>query len=41
MKITEEVLPEFRQFSDSFNQMLERLDGGLHSPTAIHRKRRP
>ena len=26
MKITEEVLPEFRQFSDSFNQMLERLD---------------
>ena len=36
MKITEEVLPEFRQFSDSFNQMLERLDEGF-----IHRKRRP
>ncbi len=29
MKITEEVLPEFRQFSDSFNQMLERLDEGF------------
>ena len=29
MKITEEVLPEFRQFSDSFNQMLERLDDGF------------
>ena len=28
-KITEEVLPEFRQFSDSFNQMLERLDEGF------------
>ena len=29
MKITEEVLPEFRQFSDSFIQMLERLDEGF------------
>ncbi len=29
MKITEEVLPEFQQFSDSFNQMLERLDEGF------------
>ena len=29
MKITEEVLPEFWQFSDSFNQMLERLDEGF------------
>ena len=29
MKITEEVLPEFRQCSDSFNQMLERLDEGF------------
>ena len=29
MKITEEVLPDFRQFSDSFNQMLERLDEGF------------
>ena len=29
MKITEEGLPEFRQFSDSFNQMLERLDEGF------------
>ena len=29
MKITEEVLPEFRQFSDSFTQMLERLDEGF------------
>ena len=29
MKITEDVLPEFRQFSGSFNQMLERLDEGF------------
>jgi len=29
MKITEEVLPEFRQFSSSFNQMLDRLDQGF------------
>ena len=29
MKITEEVLPEFRQFTDSFNQMLDRLDEGF------------
>ena len=29
MKITEEVLPEFRQFGRSFNQMLERLDEGF------------
>lgn len=29
MKITEEVLPEFRQFSCSFNQMLDRLDEGF------------
>ena len=29
MKITEEVLPEFRQFADSFNQMLDRLDEGF------------
>ena len=29
MKITEEELPEFRQFTDSFNQMLDRLDEGF------------
>ncbi len=29
MKITDEVLPEFRQFSRSFNQMLDRLDEGF------------
>ena len=29
MKITEEVLPEFRQFSASFSQMLERMDEGF------------
>ena len=29
MKITEDVMPEFRQFSRSFNQMLERLDEGF------------
>ena len=29
MKITEEVLPEFKQFSQSFNQMLNRLDEGF------------
>ena len=29
MKITEEVLPEFRQFSRSFNQMLERLNNAF------------
>ena len=29
MKITEEVLPEFRQFSISFNGMLDRLDEGF------------
>ena len=29
MKITEEVLPEFRQFSISFNSMLDRLDEGF------------
>lgn len=29
MKINEDVLPEFRQFSRSFNQMLERLDEGF------------
>ena len=29
MKITEEVLPEFRQFSRSFNQMLDRLNEGF------------
>ena len=29
MKISEEVLPEFRQFSSSFNQMLDRLDQGF------------
>ena len=29
MKITEDVLPEFRRFSSSFNQMLERLDEGF------------
>ena len=29
MKIIEEVLPEFRQFSCSFNQMLDRLDEGF------------
>ena len=29
MKISEDVLPEFRQFSKSFNQMLDRLDSGF------------
>lgn len=29
MKITEDVLPEFRQFSISFNSMLDRLDEGF------------
>lgn len=29
MKLAEEVLPEFRQFSHSFNQMLDRLDEGF------------
>ena len=29
MKITEEVLPEFRRFSISFNSMLDRLDEGF------------
>ena len=29
MKITDEVLPEFRQFSISFNSMLDRLDEGF------------
>ena len=29
MKITEEVLPDFRQFANSFNQMLDRLDEGF------------
>ena len=29
MKINEDVLPEFRQLSRSFNQMLERLDEGF------------
>ena len=29
MKMVEDVLPEFRQFSKSFNQMLDRLDEGF------------
>jgi len=29
MKLSEDVLPEFRQFSRSFNQMLERLNNGF------------
>ena len=29
MKITEDVLPEFKQFGRSFNQMLDRLDEGF------------
>ena len=29
MKLAEEVLPEFRQFSRSFNRMLDRLDEGF------------
>ena len=29
MKMAEDVLPEFRQFSKSFNQMLDRLDAGF------------
>ena len=46
MKITEEVLPEFRQFSDSFNQMLERLDEGFTAQrqftgNAAHEPRTP
>ena len=29
MKMAEDILPEFRQFSRSFNQMLDRLDDGF------------
>lgn len=29
MKMAEDILPEFRQFSKSFNQMLDRLDEGF------------
>ena len=46
MKITEEVLPEFRQFSKSFNQMLDRLDEGFSAQrqftgNAAHELRTP
>lgn len=46
MKITEEVLPEFRQFSRSFNQMLDRLDEGFFAQrqftgNAAHELRTP
>ena len=46
MKITEEVLPEFRQFSVSFNEMLDRLDEGFSAQrqftgNAAHELRTP
>ena len=46
MKITEDVLPEFRQFSRSFNQMLDRLDEGFSAQrqftgNAAHELRTP
>ena len=46
MKITENVLPEFRQFSHSFNQMLDRLDQGISAQrqftgNAAHELRTP
>lgn len=46
MKITEEVLPEFWQFSRSFNQMLDRLDEGFSAQrqftgNAAHELRTP
>ena len=46
MKITEEVLPEFRQFSRSFNKMLDRLDEGFSAQrpftgNAAHELRTP
>ncbi len=40
MKISEDVLPEFRQLSRSFNQMLERLDEGLYRTAAVYGERR-
>ena len=46
MKITEEVLPEFRQFSAYFNEMLDRLDEGFSAQrqftgNAAHELRTP
>ena len=46
MKITEEVLPEFQQFSASFNEMLDRLDEGFSAQrqftgNAAHELRTP
>ncbi len=46
MKLSEEVLPEFRQFSRSFNRMLDRLDGGFSAQrqftgNAAHELRTP
>ena len=46
MKITEEALPEFRQFSISFNGMLDRLDEGFTAQrqftgNAAHKLRTP
>ena len=46
MKMAEDVLPEFRQFSKSFNQMLDRLDDGFAAPrqftgNAAHELRTP
>ena len=39
MKITEEVLPEMRQFVKSFNRMLDRLDEGFTAQRTVHGKR--
>lgn len=46
MKISEDVLPEFKQFSKSFNGMLERLDDGFSAQrqftgNAAHELRTP
>ena len=46
MKISEDVLPEFRQFSASFNEMLDRLDEGFSAQrqftgNAAHELRTP
>ena len=46
MKLAEEVLPEFRQFSRSFNRMLDRLDDGFSAQrqftgNAAHELRTP
>lgn len=41
MRINENVLPEFRQLSYSFNQMLERLDNAFAAQRPVHRQRCP